>query len=92
MTKIQFLFFPFHPVSSASPNLMQVPVCPHQKQCNSWSQYKSSHYIWTVVPILWNSVEAGEEGGAERAQTKHGLGQAAGLGLDGAGDVHLEGE
>lgn len=65
---------------------------PHQKQCNSWSQYKSSHYIWTVVSILWNSVEAGEEGGAECAQTEHWFGQAAGLGLDCTGDVHLEGE
>lgn len=43
-----------------------------------------------MVSVLGHSVEAGEEGRAERAQTEHGLGQAAGLGLDGAGDVHLE--
>lgn len=43
-----------------------------------------------MVPVLRDSVEAGEEGRTERAQTEHRLGQAAGLGLDGAGDVHLE--
>ena len=64
--------------------------CPHQKQSNRWSQYESGHHVRTVVSVLWDSVEAGEEGRAERAQTEHGLGQAAGLGLDGAGDVHLE--
>ncbi len=63
---------------------------PHQKQSDGWSQYKSSHHVRTVVSVLWDSVEAGEEGRTERAQTEHGLGQTAGLGLDGAGDVHLE--
>lgn len=43
-----------------------------------------------MVSVLGDPVEAGEEGRTERAQTEHRLGQAAGLGLDGAGDVHLE--
>lgn len=43
-----------------------------------------------MVSVLRDSIEAGEEGRTERAQTEHGFGQAAGLGLDGAGDVHLE--
>ena len=64
--------------------------CPHQKESNRWSQYESSHHVRAMVSVLRDSVEAGEEGWTERAQTEHGLGQAAGLGLDGAGDVHLE--
>lgn len=64
---------------------------PHQKQSNGRSQDEPGHYVGAVVPVLGDSVEAGEEGRAERAQAQHRLGQAAGLGLDGAGDVHLDG-
>lgn len=43
-----------------------------------------------MVPVLRDSVEAGEEGRTEGGQAEHRLGQAAGLGLDCTGDVHLE--
>ena len=43
-----------------------------------------------MVAVLGHAVESGQEGGAQSDQTQHGLGQPAGLGPDGAGDVHLE--
>lgn len=63
---------------------------PHQEEGHSGAQDEAGHHVGAVVPVLGDPIQSGEEGGAERPQAEDGLGQAARLGLDGAGDVHLE--
>lgn len=86
--------------SPSSPSLPSPhPACPsphrpspHQEEGHSGAQDEAGHHVGAVVPVLGDPVQSGEEGGAECPQAEDGLGQAARLGLDGAGDVHLEGD
>lgn len=62
----------------------------YQKESNGASQDEARNDIRTMVSILRNSVESGEECGAKSSQAQHWLGQPTALGLDCASDVHLK--
>ena len=62
----------------------------HQEEGDGRAQDETGQDVRAVVAVLGHAVEAGQEGGAQRDQAQHRLGQPAGLGPDGAGDVHLE--
>lgn len=64
----------------------------YQEQCHCSAQDESSNHIRTVVPVLWDPVEACQEGCTEGPQTQHWLGQSTALCLDCACDVHLQWE
>lgn len=64
----------------------------YQEQGHCSAQDETGDHIRTVVPVLWDPVEARQEGCTEGPQTQYWLGQPTALGLDCACDVHLQRE